>query len=175
MIGMTEPYEPNADLAVGADTLACPACGYDLRGQAEPRCPECGTDYGSWEDVRKRSRDRYAPVDAFLRFARMLLAAQGCTLAIIAIAAGAHYFVVESLAIAFIAAVASLCLLVVSGVSVFTSIEGVWRWWCLRRPGRPRLPEAHRRMRSVVLYTLALLALPALSFVAFFLSIPELH
>ena len=25
--------------------LACPMCGYDLRGLIEPRCPECGYAY----------------------------------------------------------------------------------------------------------------------------------
>lgn len=25
----------------------CMKCGYDLRGQVEPRCPECGTDFDS--------------------------------------------------------------------------------------------------------------------------------
>ena len=24
----------------------CLKCGYDLRGQTEPRCPECGTPFG---------------------------------------------------------------------------------------------------------------------------------
>ena len=27
------------------DTRACATCGYDLRGQVEPRCPECGTAF----------------------------------------------------------------------------------------------------------------------------------
>jgi hypothetical protein len=27
------------------DKVACPSCGYDLRGQHECRCPECGQEY----------------------------------------------------------------------------------------------------------------------------------
>ena len=27
--------------------VRCPKCGYDLRGQAEPRCPECNTSFDS--------------------------------------------------------------------------------------------------------------------------------
>lgn len=29
------------------DALPCPRCLYDLRGQTQPRCPECGTDFGT--------------------------------------------------------------------------------------------------------------------------------
>jgi hypothetical protein len=32
-----EPVEPAK--------VACPSCGYDLRGQRECRCPECGQEY----------------------------------------------------------------------------------------------------------------------------------
>lgn len=31
------------------DTRACATCGYDLRGQVEPRCPECGTAFDPGE------------------------------------------------------------------------------------------------------------------------------
>lgn len=30
--------------------IACPRCGYDLRGLAEPRCPECGLEF-AWGDA----------------------------------------------------------------------------------------------------------------------------
>ena len=29
----------------GADTIVCPACGYNLTGLREARCPECGAQY----------------------------------------------------------------------------------------------------------------------------------
>ena len=31
--------------------VPCPKCDYDLRGQTEPRCPECGLDFGSFETL----------------------------------------------------------------------------------------------------------------------------
>lgn len=37
----TAPWDP--ELRIG---VACPQCGYDVRGLAAPRCPECGTDLG---------------------------------------------------------------------------------------------------------------------------------
>ena len=38
------------------DDIACPLCGYNLRGLAEPRCPECGYqfDWSEMLDVRRR-------------------------------------------------------------------------------------------------------------------------
>jgi hypothetical protein len=35
--------------------VACPLCEYDLRGLAEPRCPECGYRF-TWEELRDPSR-----------------------------------------------------------------------------------------------------------------------
>lgn len=35
--------------------LDCPFCRYDLRGQTEPRCPECGYQF-DWEDLRDPQR-----------------------------------------------------------------------------------------------------------------------
>ena len=37
------------------DTLLCPLCEYDLRGQVEPRCPECGYRF-DWDELRDPSR-----------------------------------------------------------------------------------------------------------------------
>jgi hypothetical protein len=31
--------------------LHCTVCGYELRGQTEPRCPECGTPFHTEEDL----------------------------------------------------------------------------------------------------------------------------
>jgi hypothetical protein len=40
------PAERGARLArAGADTLVCPACGYNLTGLRESRCPECGAAF----------------------------------------------------------------------------------------------------------------------------------
>src|SRR5438874_13435081 len=33
-------------------------CGYDLRGQIEPRCPECGYRF-QWEELRDPARRRH--------------------------------------------------------------------------------------------------------------------
>jgi len=38
------------------DKVACPSCGYDLRGQQECRCPECGQEYTVGE-LAGRSED----------------------------------------------------------------------------------------------------------------------
>ena len=37
------------------DVPHCPLCEYDLRGLAEPRCPECGYRF-TWEELRDPSR-----------------------------------------------------------------------------------------------------------------------
>jgi hypothetical protein len=37
------------------EALACPLCAYDLRGQIEPRCPECGYRF-AWEELRDPAR-----------------------------------------------------------------------------------------------------------------------
>jgi hypothetical protein len=39
-----EEYRRRA-LAAGGPLVACPTCGYDLRGLSCARCPECGTEY----------------------------------------------------------------------------------------------------------------------------------
>jgi hypothetical protein len=41
-----------------ADSLLCPLCDYDLRGQVEPLCPECGYTF-QWEDLRDPSRRKH--------------------------------------------------------------------------------------------------------------------
>jgi hypothetical protein len=43
---------------VSADDLLCPLCDYDLRGQIEPRCPECGYTF-EWEDLRDPARRKH--------------------------------------------------------------------------------------------------------------------
>jgi hypothetical protein len=37
------------------DALPCPMCEYDLRGQIEPRCPECGYRF-NWDELRDPAR-----------------------------------------------------------------------------------------------------------------------
>jgi hypothetical protein len=39
-----------ADTAPAADPVPCPMCDYDLRGQPEPRCPECGYRF-EWPEL----------------------------------------------------------------------------------------------------------------------------
>jgi hypothetical protein len=36
--------------------LSCPACDYDLRGQIEPRCPECGLRFSSLDELEEAAR-----------------------------------------------------------------------------------------------------------------------
>ena len=36
-------------------SVQCPMCGYDLRGQVDPRCPECGYRF-DWEELRDPAR-----------------------------------------------------------------------------------------------------------------------
>ena len=40
------------------DAVRCPLCDYDLRGLAEPRCPECGYRF-VWEDLTDPTRRRH--------------------------------------------------------------------------------------------------------------------
>ena len=46
--------ETSPDLGPGAG-LRCPLCEYDLRGLAEPRCPECGYTF-DWAELREAVR-----------------------------------------------------------------------------------------------------------------------
>jgi hypothetical protein len=39
------------------DDLRCPLCDYNLRGLAEPRCPECGYRF-AWDAIRAQARER---------------------------------------------------------------------------------------------------------------------
>lgn len=45
--------EPAATTDGGHTILPCPACGYDLRGLVERRCPECGRPFTPRELVRR--------------------------------------------------------------------------------------------------------------------------
>jgi hypothetical protein len=45
--------------AAAANAVPCPLCEYDLRGLAEPRCPECGYHF-TWEELSDPSR-RFHP------------------------------------------------------------------------------------------------------------------
>jgi hypothetical protein len=44
--------------APDAAGLTCPLCGYDLRGLAEPRCPECGFRF-TWAELADEQRNRH--------------------------------------------------------------------------------------------------------------------
>jgi hypothetical protein len=60
-LGIPESPDP-ADPAAAADTageqVLCPLCDYDLRGLAEPRCPECGYAF-DWNDLRDPARRKH--------------------------------------------------------------------------------------------------------------------
>jgi hypothetical protein len=40
------------------ETISCPICDYDLRGLADPRCPECGRVF-DWQDLLDPDRRRH--------------------------------------------------------------------------------------------------------------------
>jgi hypothetical protein len=40
------------------EDLKCPLCDYNLRGLAEPRCPECGFQF-TWQELLDAERDRH--------------------------------------------------------------------------------------------------------------------
>jgi hypothetical protein len=46
---LAQPSAPAPDPTVW-DDVRCPLCAYDLRGLAEPRCPECGYRF-TWEEL----------------------------------------------------------------------------------------------------------------------------
>ena len=46
------------DWAAIAEEIACPLCEYNLRGLAEPRCPECGYRF-SWREMLDPGRRRH--------------------------------------------------------------------------------------------------------------------
>ena len=49
------PGVRDAGTAAASQAVHCPLCEYDLRGLAEPRCPECGYRF-AWDDLRDPSR-----------------------------------------------------------------------------------------------------------------------
>ena len=58
MTTLASPFDqPPADAAVAAD-LACPLCGYNLRGLTKPRCPECGFAF-TWRELLDEQADRH--------------------------------------------------------------------------------------------------------------------
>jgi len=78
-------------LRVSRGRLRCNKCGYDLRGQTVPRCPECGTEFEprNWRFGRTAARPpafshelRFLPVAAsFLaRCAALAMTARGAAL-----------------------------------------------------------------------------------------------
>jgi len=79
--------------------VACPRCGYNLRGMKRLRCPECGREF-SWQDMRApeaRISWRTAAVDLFGLFAtvgvNMLLV--GVTAAAVIVFAKGSWFTDE--------------------------------------------------------------------------------
>jgi hypothetical protein len=54
-LGPTQISDPPVD---GTVELACPLCGYNLRGLTEPRCPECGFAF-TWAELLDAKRDRH--------------------------------------------------------------------------------------------------------------------
>ena len=40
---------------IEAWAIPCPACGYDLRGQSDPHCPECGVSFPDFDLMRAAS------------------------------------------------------------------------------------------------------------------------
>src|SRR5438067_674590 len=53
---MTEPsIEHSQDATIDPPDVHCPLCDYNLRGLAEPRCPECGAKF-DWDELRNPAR-----------------------------------------------------------------------------------------------------------------------
>ena len=46
---------PPPDWSAISQTVRCPLCEYDLRGLAEPRCPECGYQF-TWPELLDADR-----------------------------------------------------------------------------------------------------------------------
>ncbi len=51
------PQSPAPDWEAIKEDLKCPLCDYNLRGLAEPRCPECGFKF-TWQELFDADRDR---------------------------------------------------------------------------------------------------------------------
>src|SRR5215212_1306561 len=48
-------HDAPPDWGAVADAVACPLCGYELRGLTEPRCPECGYAF-AWHEILDPNR-----------------------------------------------------------------------------------------------------------------------
>jgi len=69
--------QADASGAISEADILCPLCEYNLRGLAEPRCPECG-HRSTWEELRNRPPDHlylfeHHPKRNVRSFARTLL------------------------------------------------------------------------------------------------------
>jgi hypothetical protein len=54
----TAPSYSSPDWAAIHEEIACPLCGYNLRGLSEPMCPECGYRF-DWPDLLDPTRRRH--------------------------------------------------------------------------------------------------------------------
>jgi hypothetical protein len=57
-VTQSDPSDVPPDWSGSAVELTCPLCGYDLRGLATPRCPECGFAF-TWAELLDAKRDRH--------------------------------------------------------------------------------------------------------------------
>jgi hypothetical protein len=56
MYSPSETHAATTPPAPADSAIPCPKCEYDLRGQNEPRCPECGFVSESFEELREASQ-----------------------------------------------------------------------------------------------------------------------
>jgi predicted RNA-binding Zn-ribbon protein involved in translation (DUF1610 family) len=106
--------------------LACPHCGYDLRGAASVTCPECGVHIRE-EDYRRRNSKQPLPKSNWL-----VMCIVGAASSIVGAPAITVWFV-RTMASASVAWPFSLSVFLV-GASV--AVPGWLTWWLAYRPLR---------------------------------------
>lgn len=135
------------------DAVPCPGCGYDLRAQADPACPECGQRFPSLDALREASQQASR---IFLRVLRWRQRIAGGMIAGILVGwfGGLLINADDDIGVALLGSGIVLALLSSLASLVLLARVLRWRW-------NPLLSLQQRRELSGSIVVLALFGVPA--------------